>query len=475
MGGTWWLAYINAVCTTGRYPDDWEGRIWNRPIKAMVVSPTADQQIEGVQRLLAGDIPGRWGEGLPDNAYPLLPKDSIVKVEMNQDVTGAIARILIRWKDTHEISTLYFKTQGQKFSSIMGWEMDLISNDEFPENDKYFFQQIPRIVTNKGSIIVSATPEHGQKKMAVIKHFRDDPLFDSNGKPITYYRYVSIYELEKDGVPHKELLDRELGYPEFERPFRVYGRPMFGSGILFKTPDRYIEVKRSDLPDPRNCRHIIGLDWGMADYGAMTFMMSEIEGKKWYIWKVHKFKDMSARQVAYRYILPVYDETGIKIPVAWDHGATQRDFSGESVRKEMLECGVNMLKCRSYNAFMTSDQNNRAPLEGIKEMARMMEENQLFVLTSGEGGDPEMKCWWDEKRDYALDENGQILKKKEARFDIMDASRHGIAMRKKALFDDDEYEFKQERKQAKMDWNVFKHRDRARNKMNKRSRLFSYN
>jgi len=455
MGGTWWLAYINAVCLTGRYPDDWEGRVWNRPIKAMVVSPTGEQQIEGVQRLLAGDIPGRWGEGLPDDAYPLLPKDSIVKVSMNQDVTGSIASIQVRWKDTNDISIVYFKTQGQKAAAIMGWEMDLISNDEFPENSKYFFQQIPRIVTRKGSIVVSATPEHGAKKMAVIKHFRDEPLFDSEGNPTSYYEFISIYELEKDGIPHKELLDRELGYPAFERPFRVYGRPMYGAGILYKTSNHLLKITRNELPDPRNCRHIIGLDWGLADFGAMVFMMAEINSNKWYVWRVHKFKGMSARQVAYRYILPVYDEFNIQIPVAWDHGASQKDFSGESVRNEMRECGVNMLKTRSYNAFMTNNQNSRAPLEGIKECSRMMEEAKLFVLTQEEFGDTEMQSWWDEKSDFSLTEDGEIIKRKEARFDVMDAFRHAVIMRKKARFDDDEYSVQP--KQAKMDWNVRLH------------------
>ena len=53
-GKTFAGAMEMAIHLTGRYPDWWPGRRWDRPIRAWAGSQTADVTRDGAQRLLVG-------------------------------------------------------------------------------------------------------------------------------------------------------------------------------------------------------------------------------------------------------------------------------------------------------------------------------------------------------------------------------------------------------------------------------------
>jgi len=75
LGKTWAGAYEMAMHLTGQYPEWWQGRRWNRHIRAMTGSESAELTVRGVQRLLVGspEDEEQWGTGA-------IPKDCIIKV-----------------------------------------------------------------------------------------------------------------------------------------------------------------------------------------------------------------------------------------------------------------------------------------------------------------------------------------------------------------------------------------------------------
>ena len=61
-----------AIHLTGRYPDWWEGRRWDRPVRVWAGSETGEVTRDGVQRLLIGEPKdeSQWGTGLIPGEVP---------------------------------------------------------------------------------------------------------------------------------------------------------------------------------------------------------------------------------------------------------------------------------------------------------------------------------------------------------------------------------------------------------------------
>ena len=76
-----------AYHATGRYPDWWEGRRFNSPIRAWVASTSAEGTRDTVQRLLLGDGPD-YGTGS-------IPKSSIKEIKQARTVSGAVGQMYI--------------------------------------------------------------------------------------------------------------------------------------------------------------------------------------------------------------------------------------------------------------------------------------------------------------------------------------------------------------------------------------------
>ena len=61
-GGAEWAMHL-----TGQYPDWWEGRTWDRPVKLWAAGNSNETTRDNPQRILMGE-PGEWGTGwIPKN------------------------------------------------------------------------------------------------------------------------------------------------------------------------------------------------------------------------------------------------------------------------------------------------------------------------------------------------------------------------------------------------------------------------
>lgn len=437
IGGTLMSGAMASVWSTGRYnsitedysgnPYTWKGRKYDYPTRGLIICPDNDQARGAMQRLLFGNAKRLFGQGPENDPYPVMPRDALIfdEIKMSTDVPGLIDYAGIR-HETGDLSYIYMKSQKQDPMTVAGDEFDWAIFDEFPEDERWYGQVVTRIQTRDGLIFVSATPEQkNANQLQCINRFIKEKPKMPDGTPLTSYRFVHLNEAEHLTPFQKERMI--ASYSKRERIYRVEGKPFIGTGFIYDVPDENIMIMRDKLPNYRSCRHIIGLDWGMSDWGALVWIM--IHNAEYYVWHVKKIK-CHPREAA-QYIKDVNRHClgGMNVPLAWGHDAGNsiagQGTSETSVINMFRDEGINVLHKRAHNAFCNDDSNAKWPgIHYIQELLGAGYENRPSMIKAVKS--PEMEPFWSEKAMYYQDENGQIPKKKDSRFDVMDAWRYGI-------------------------------------------------
>jgi phage terminase large subunit-like protein len=140
-----------AIHLTGRYPDWWEGRRWNRPIRAWAGSETSEVTRDGVQRLLVGEPKdeGQWGTGY-------IPHVDILSYTRRQGVPNALDGVMVQHV-SGGISMLGFKSYDQGRQKWASETLDLIHFDEEPPQEIYT-EGLTRTNATDGMVYITATP-----------------------------------------------------------------------------------------------------------------------------------------------------------------------------------------------------------------------------------------------------------------------------------------------------------------------------
>lgn len=149
--------YETALHLTGLYPDWWEGKRFERPIKAWAAGDTNETTRDILQAKLLGP-PGYEGEGL-------IPRERIIKTTPRSGVPGAVLDIYVAndWGDASMV-TLKSYEQGRK--KFQGTEIDAIWLDEEPPLDVYS-ECVTRTMTTGGIVYVTFTPLEGMSDVVM--------------------------------------------------------------------------------------------------------------------------------------------------------------------------------------------------------------------------------------------------------------------------------------------------------------------
>ena len=430
VGGSIVANFMNVTWSTGMYdverheygndkPWKWDGRRFPGPTRGIIVVPEKVQARGAMQKILIGDSRETIGEGPIDKHFPLLPKDSINQIFWSKEIAGLVDYIQVKYRDTSDFSYIFFRSQQQSPTSVMGEEFHYVIFDEFPGEEGWYSQMVTRIQSVDGLIYVSATPEKEictPKVMKIANRFLRDKPETQSGIPLTSFDYIHLQQAEHFTKEQKERIS--ASYPESERPYRETGHFIFGSGFIYTTPDELLKITRDKLPDLRNCRHICGLDWGRMDWGAMVWLA--FYGEDCFLWDIEKLK--CSPYEAARFYHMRCQSLGMDIPLSWGWDVAGHFGGGEASVKELLEGeGVNVLPERAHNAFANDSSNAVWP--GIQQIQKLMEEHRFHAIL-----DVKTMAWWEEKRTYFIDENSKIPKKSDMRFDLLDATRYGVIM-----------------------------------------------
>lgn len=154
LGKTFSGASEMAIHLTGRYPDWWEGRRFDRPVRAWAGSTGFEATRDGVQRLLVGEPKNdaMWGMGtIPGDALISTPRATGVPAGLN----GATVK-----HSSGGMSVLGFKSYDQGREKWQGETLDVVWFDEEPSMDIYM-EGLTRTNASGGMVYLTFTPLKG--------------------------------------------------------------------------------------------------------------------------------------------------------------------------------------------------------------------------------------------------------------------------------------------------------------------------
>lgn len=154
-----------AMHLTGKYADWWQGRRWDRPVRAWAGSETLDMTRDGTQRLLIGEPKDEalWGTGL-------IPGDDLVRWGRRQGVSDCLDNAIIKHVSGGH-STLGFKAYEQGRAKWQSETLDIVWFDEEPPLDIYF-EGLTRTNATDGFVYLTFTPLRGMSD--VVHAFIDE-------------------------------------------------------------------------------------------------------------------------------------------------------------------------------------------------------------------------------------------------------------------------------------------------------------
>jgi phage terminase large subunit-like protein len=139
---------------TGLYPDWWDGRRLERPVKVLAAGDTGQTTKDIIQDKMLGGLWGtdEWGTGL-------IPRDLMAKPILKQGVSGAYEEVKVKHvSGGWSVFKLRSYDQGRRI--FQGFELDIFWSDEEVPQDVYE-EGLIRTMTTQGMLMMTFTPLNG--------------------------------------------------------------------------------------------------------------------------------------------------------------------------------------------------------------------------------------------------------------------------------------------------------------------------
>lgn len=399
--------YEIALHLTGRYPEWWEGKRFQGPIRAWVAGKTNETTRDIIQRKLLGDICYEGTKRRVDGTG-LVWGDSIGDIRWKQGVNNLVDSVAIEHVAGGK-SLLGIKSYEQGRGSFEGTEQHVIWLDEEPPLDVYT-ECLVRTMTTQGIVLCTFTPLEGMSE--VVLHFLPGGRLDDSEKPNR-----AVVMATWDDVPHLSQADKDMlweSIPPYQRDARSKGIPQLGSGAIYPVAESDFVVQPFELPVwwPR----VYGLDVGW-NRTAAVFGAWDRDDDVLYLYSEHYRGQAEPAIHAEAIRCRGHWLPGVIDPAS--RGRGQRD--GEQLLRSYLDLGLDISP--AMNAVEA----------GIQNVWMRMSTGRLKVFSS-------CQSWLQEYRLYRRDENGKIVKENDH---LMDATRYlvmsGLPIARCAPVDDDEY------------------------------------
>lgn len=387
LGKTLAGGFEGAMHATGRYPEVWEGRRFERPTISWAAGITGESTRDNVQRVLLGR-PNSFGTGA-------IPKDSLDDVVNARGVPDLVDTIRVR-HESGGFSSIGLKSYEKGREKWQGETLDWVWFDEEP-NDSIYTEGLTRTNATGGLVWMTFTPLLGMS--AVVAKF----LLQKS--PDRHVTQMTIDDVEHYTAEEKARV--VLAYPEHEREARAKGVPVLGSGRVFPVAEE--TIRETGLNIPSHWPRICGLDIGIDHPTAAVWVGWDRDADTVHIYDAYRARDG---------VIPIHASAvksrGQWIPVAWPHDAHKRDgaATGEQFATLYKKEGVNML---SEHAKTEEDGNSTEP--SVSDMLTRMQTGRLKVAAH-------LNDWWEEFRLYHR-KDGIIVKERD---DLMSATRYALMM-----------------------------------------------
>lgn len=401
--------YETAYHLTGRYPKNWKGKVWDKPIIAMCSGESWEQVAKTLQSKLLGCDDIKQSYKLGTGSVPLECID-----EKSYRTDGANVLSIEIWHASGGKSKLYFSNYTQQVRHLQGFELDLVVLDEQPP-DEIFSELVVRTAQRNGQVLCSFTPLKGMS--GLVRKFWDQ---------IDGYTHVRV---TWDDIPfenewgekffsqeERDQLSRD--FMPWERECRMKGIPLVGKGVVFpllKWPTyKGIDF---DLKNNEKLERLISFDLGIKnDPTVISFLFRDPVQEIIYL---HRQIKVAQGETPDEYVHYLLDRDSKGVPIALPHDATQAGrytLTEQSVREVFEDnYGLNCIAGAILNPVNDQGKVTNHKSYGINIMRLGMERGTFMINES---------CveFLDEARNYAIDEAGRFSDPD----DHIDSARIGI-------------------------------------------------
>ncbi len=414
LGKSYAGAAETAIHLTGLYPASWEGRRWDRQVKAWAAGVTNDSNRGIGQTLLCGEpgINELFGTGL-------IPKHLFVEQPTMARGASADTYDMVRVRHASGgVSTLQFKSYEQGRKKFQGSTLDFVWWDEEPPMDVYV-EGNARWSATGGMSFMTFTPLEGMSEV-VCRFLMPDASEDPDLVAMRGHITMGL----KDALHMTEEKQRALlaKYPRHEWDARMNGVPLLGSGRVFVFDERAIEFQRSDVPI--EWAKLGGIDFGISHPFAYVLIGWDRELDIVYVLRTYRASDAT----------PLVHCTAIRamaaeVPVAWPHDGARREAGSG---KQLVD-SYKLSDARPYG-LKTLPMHAQFPRGGHSTEAAVLELQQRFEKGAGPGGiriSADLQDLFGELRMYHR-KDGLLVKQNDdlisALFKCLMMKRYGKAM-----------------------------------------------
>ncbi|WP_218940140.1 terminase large subunit domain-containing protein [Denitrobaculum tricleocarpae] len=158
LGKTWAGGAEWAMHLTGRYPDWWKGRRWDRPVRLWASGVTGESTRDNPQRILVGPPQQKhaWGTGA-------IPGDCLVDTANARGIADALDSVRVKHVSGGE-SVLAFKSYEKGREKWQGETLDGVWFDEEPPQEIYT-EGLTRTNATRGITMITFTPLLGMSEV----------------------------------------------------------------------------------------------------------------------------------------------------------------------------------------------------------------------------------------------------------------------------------------------------------------------
>ncbi len=392
LGKTVAGAAEGAMHLTGRYPEGWTGRRWDRPTIGWAAGVTGESTRDNVQRLLLGR-PGQHGTGY-------IPKSDILNVVNSRGTPDLADHCVVKCQHGGQ-SLIYFKSYEKGREKWQGETLDFVWFDEEPDLEIYS-EGLTRTQATGGMVWMTFTPLLGMSD--VVSRFLMEESPD---------RHVTQMTIDDAEHYTKEERDRIIaGYPAHEREARARGVPIMGSGRVFPVAEELVLCEPFPLPDFWPC--VGGLDFGWDHPFAAVKLGWDRDSDCVYVTQCYRVREST----------PLVHSAALKpwgdyFPWAWPHDGLQHDkASGKPLAQYYREHGLNIhFEHAQFPSNVDGSVGGYGVEAGISQMLERMQQGRLKVFSTC--GD-----WFEEFRMYHR-KDGIIVPERD---DLMSATRYALMM-----------------------------------------------
>jgi len=405
LGKTWSAGFETSMHLTGRYPDWWQGRTFDKAVAGWAAGVTSEVTRDSVQRVLCGRI-NAIGTGA-------IPRDAIKDKSMKRGVADAIDTLVIKWGGGGDIqageSLLGFKSYDQGREKFQAETLDFVWLDEEPDLDIYT-ESLTRTNATGGLVYMTFTPLKGMSD--VVKRFLMDKM------PGTVVTTMTIEDAEHYTPEERAAII--ASYPAHERDARTKGIPTLGSGRIFPIEEELIKVDPFEIP--KHWAQIAGIDFGWDHPSAAAKLAWDRDADVIYVIAAHRQKEQT----------PVLFAATVKpwgdwLPWAWPHDGLQHDKgSGQALRDQYAAQGLSMLKDKATHppepnekGELVEGSGGNGVEAGVMDLLDRMQTGRFKVFSH-------LNDWFEEFRMYHR-KDGKIVKLDD---DLMSATRYANMMKR---------------------------------------------